>query len=278
MNRLTQQQTRRNVQSRDSWERFAAHREVVTNLLCQAARAAGDSLCVLGAGNCNDLDLNRLRQSFRRIDLVDLDAVAMRNGLIRQGLATADIALHGGIDVTGVADRLAGWTPSALANDAEVAACVAAIAQTPPPIADERFHVCASVCLLSQLVELVVHSLGEQHPRFIELMTCVRLQHLRHLLAMTASGGKVMLITDVVSSVTCPELLASPATAITAVVRQALSQRNFFTGVNPLILKSLFESDPVLAPDVRGVRLVEPWVWDFGPRVYAVCALEIDRR
>ena len=35
---------------------FASHRAKVTELVCAATRGGQGRLCVLGAGNCNDLD------------------------------------------------------------------------------------------------------------------------------------------------------------------------------------------------------------------------------
>src|SRR3954471_23074082 len=44
-----------------SWERFASHRSQVTELL---RAAGGDTLALLGAGNCNDVDLETLGRQF----------------------------------------------------------------------------------------------------------------------------------------------------------------------------------------------------------------------
>lgn len=60
-------------------------------------------------------------------------------------------------------------------------------------------------------------------------------------------------------------------------VGRAISERNFFSGMNPFVLKHLLETDEMLAPQVTDVRLSNPWVWDLGPRLYAVCALTAKR-
>ncbi|MFT5326875.1 MAG: hypothetical protein ACI8P0_004758, partial [Planctomycetaceae bacterium] len=73
------EQRRRNEESRDAWHRYARHRERVTELLlgtvsdtsleCDSTRTR--RLCLLGAGNCNDVDLKRLAETFDEIHLVD---------------------------------------------------------------------------------------------------------------------------------------------------------------------------------------------------------------
>ena len=58
---------------------------------------------------------------------------------------------------------------------------------------------------------------------------------------------------------------------------RAIAQRNFFTGVNPLVIERLLETDVDFAAQLTDVRLLAPWVWDLGPRLYAVCALTARR-
>jgi hypothetical protein len=61
-------QAKLNKSSAAAWEPFTSHREKVTALL--TGSAAGGRLCVLGAGNCNDLDLARLLLAYAEITLV----------------------------------------------------------------------------------------------------------------------------------------------------------------------------------------------------------------
>src|SRR5688572_31213165 len=64
---------------------------------------AGGSLCVLGAGKCDDLDLPRLADRFAAIHLVDIDGEAMERARDRQPARVRDaIVLHGDIDVSGL--------------------------------------------------------------------------------------------------------------------------------------------------------------------------------
>ena len=54
-------------------------------LLPDVSHPAG-RLCVLGAGNCNDLDLRRLSERFDEIHLIDLDPAALGEAVRRQGV------------------------------------------------------------------------------------------------------------------------------------------------------------------------------------------------
>jgi hypothetical protein len=277
MQRIEQLQSTRNVETRDGWSCFASHRQHVTDLLLGYAAAKGGTLCVLGAGNCNDLSLSRLLDTFTHIDLVDIDADAVRSGIVRQNVAPDKLTIRGGVDVTGVTHLMSDWTPEVPATDEQVDACTSSVVRPYSLLGAGTYSVAASVCLLSQLIESISLTLGEQHPRFLDLMTCVRREHLRRLIDLVVPGGTAVLITDVVSSLTVPELATSSAAELPIVVRRAISERNFFSGMNPFVLKQLLETDGLLAEQVTDVRLSNPWVWDLGPRLYAVCALTAKR-
>ena len=49
-----------NAETRDHWNAFTGHRAKVTGLLATEPSSGMSRLCVLGAGNCNDLDLAAL--------------------------------------------------------------------------------------------------------------------------------------------------------------------------------------------------------------------------
>jgi hypothetical protein len=276
MNPLTRLQLEHNRESAAGWEAFAAHREKVTDLLAGGSAPEPSRLCVLGAGNCNDLDLPALLRPHREVHLVDLDAEALARGVARQGLADSPaVHRHGGMDVTGVLDALAGWAPPAAISPADLAACALEPLRRVAPALPGPFDVVASTCLLSQLILAVVHAVGERHPRFLELLQAVRAGHLRLLANLIAPGGAGVLITDVVSSDTFPALGSVAEETFPGVLAQLIRERNFFHGVNPSVLVSLFRTDPVLAREVAGLEPLRPWRWDLGPRLYAVCALKL---
>lgn len=276
MNALAQAQIANNGATAANWAAFAPHRARVTALL--QARGAGSRLCVLGAGNCNDLDLASLSASHAQVHLVDLDAAALTSALERQNPPRREaLHLHAPLDVGGHVETLARWRPSrdiAAADVASLANRAAEVAaRLPGP-----FTLTASLCLLSQLIDGLGVSLGASHPRFAEAVKAVRLGHLRLMAALAAPGGEAMLIADVVSSITCPELAHAPEADLSDLLARALRTRNFFHGMNPAALAVDLASDPVLTAAFAPPRWIKPWIWDLGPRLYLVHAVSLTRR
>jgi hypothetical protein len=242
----------RNRASRDSWQLFAAHRHHVTQLIASAAagHSRASRLCVLGAGNSNDLDLNCLRQFFTRIELVDWDSAALLQGVTAQGLS-ADSA----IDVSGGRDLLL---------DGESALPEIACAD-----------VVASVCLLSQLLEQVAEQ--GQGAGYLARVQAVRKRHLQLLIELTCPGGCSLLVTDLVSSETAPELVSMAESDVIAFLPKLIAQQNFFTGLNPAVLLDVLQRDPDIRSLIERIEVVPPWLWRFGQRVYAVYAIRFRR-
>src|SRR5262245_2519766 len=80
-----------NRQTRDCWDAYSSHRAQTTDAVLAAGRklpnaatSACRSLCVLGAGNCNDVDLAALCSHFGSVTLVDADRDAVASGVQRQ--------------------------------------------------------------------------------------------------------------------------------------------------------------------------------------------------
>jgi hypothetical protein len=231
----------------------------------------------LGAGNCNDLDLPELTRSFDEVHLLDLDAEALEFGVSNQGLsADTRVHLHGNVDVTGVYEALQAWSQDQ--QSAALEACVSRAQTSPVPALNGPFDVVASVCLLTQITESIALTIGERHPRFPELMLAVRDRHLRLLAEMVGNGGHICLVTDVVSSLTYPPLPTVPEDRLAETLSQLIQQRNFFSGVNPFVLQRYFASHPDVCRHLERVEVLSPWLWNFGPRVYAVCAIRAQRK
>ena len=66
------------------FEDFRGHRQQLTALILQTAPAAPSGrLCVLGAGNAYDLELEALLAAFAEVHLVDIDAHALARARTR---------------------------------------------------------------------------------------------------------------------------------------------------------------------------------------------------
>lgn len=276
---LIHEQTRRNAESDSAWKLYAPHRERVTRLLVNARTNAGERLCLLGAGNLNDLDLVALSSVFREIVLVDVDAEALRRGLSRQGFAEdARFRVLAPTDVSGVFAKLAETENGQRVSDEVIDSCLQTLSELPDFSGHVRYDVVASVGLLTQLIDGVLRSVGESHPRAWEIVSAIRTQHLRLLLELTAQGGSAVLVTEVVSSDSCPALLSVIESDLPDLLRHEIAARNFFTGTNPAALQQLLRTDAGLAERLAGTQFTEPWLWPFVSRIYAVYGVTMRTR
>ena len=112
MDRLSQEQQRRNAESAMAWSLYSPHRERVTQMLLDARTPSVKRLCLLGAGNLNDFDLASLMSAFQELVLVDVDADSLQRGLAQQGFARDDrIQIVAPTDVTGIFTELSSMPP-----------------------------------------------------------------------------------------------------------------------------------------------------------------------
>ncbi len=270
-NKLRSHQAASNRSSQDQWEGFAGHRDRVSALLGAGGSGGSTRLCVLGAGNANDLDLPALLKAHREIHLVDLDSEALARGVERQGL-TDHPGLHcqGGIDVTAMFDNIATWTPGqpiepeALAALADWPSDRVGIALPGP------FDLVASTCLLTQLIHSVYQVIGENQSSFKVVVRALRVGHLRLLARLTAPGGAATLITDVVSSDIFPPLTAWPDAELAGLLPRLAVDRNHIQGVHPSALLAALRDDPVLKAQVSGLETFQPWRWKLHAREFLV--------
>ncbi len=271
---LFQEQARRNTEADATWELYTPHRERVTQLLLGARTSTGERLCLLGAGNLNDLDLAGLSTAFREIVLVDVDAAALQRGLTRQGFAEdARFRVVAPTDVCGAFAEFAEMANGQQVRDDAINHCLRTMAQLPDFGESVGFDVVASVGLLTQLIEGVVRSIGESHQRFWEVVSAIRTQHLRLMLDLTVPGGAAVLVTEVVSSDSCPALLSVDKCELLGLLKLEIAARNFFTGTNPATLQDLLRTEFTLADQLSSTRFAEPWLWQFLSRIYAVYGL-----
>ena len=275
---LIHEQQRRNWLADETWALYSAHRERVTRMLLEARTGSAERLCLLGAGNLNDFDFGALLAAFREIVLVDVDAAAVQRGLARQGL-TGDVRIQvaAPLDVSGAFAELT-VIESGQLDEAVIDRCLRMLAQTPDIGWQGRCDVVASVGLLTQLIDGVTRTIGESHPRIWDVVSALRTQHLRLMLELAAPGGAAVLVTEVVSSDSCPALMSVGEHELAELLRREISARNFFTGTNPAALQQLLRTEAVLAEQLADVRFSEPWLWQFLARTYAVYAVTMRKR
>ena len=258
------------------WEGFAEHRARMTML---ALQAPGQTLAVLGAGNCNDLDLPALAGRFRQIHLVDLDEEAVRRARDRQPAAVAaKLVLPAPLDLSGAFDRLAAFKNKP-ATTAEQTRLPAASAQKVLQALPGPFDVVMSACLLSQLMHSCYVALGLQHPQLHLVAAALAVAHLRSLAALLAPGGTGLIVTDTISSETYAlEELWSDRPPL-ALLEEIDRNDRTLTNTAPSFLRRILREDAEVAPLVSPPRLVDPWLWRFTDEMtFMVYALVFQRR
>jgi len=283
MNPTTASQQRHNEQTRDAWERFSPHRQHVTKLLagCVADPDSHQRLCVLGAGNCNDLDLTALLHVFAEITLVDLDRDAVVQGVERQrALATKPwpdgaIQIEAPCDITGIADSLAEIQPPLSMGIVDQLA-TQLTGGTHALAGRGTFDVVVSTGLLTQLF----HAVAERFPTLtqenLRLLIAIRQSHLATLLRLTSPSGTSLFITDIVSSLTAPDLPTLAAEQLPARLNKLLTEHNFFTGANPRAIMADLLAQPELKARPHQITEHAPWLWQVLPqRCYLVWAVGV---
>jgi hypothetical protein len=275
-------QAKANRSTRDHWNYFTSHRAEIQSLVLPdlfASPDAGKTLCVLGAGNCNDVDLKALSAGFREVTLVDIDGAALGDAVRRQGVDGAPgVRLRGGIDLTGIADLFPLWEQSPPDVSAVMGGARRAL-EAPGPDAGGPFDVVLSPCLLSQLVGYASDVLGRSHAARRELLLALRTRHLRTLVDLIAPGGTGVVVCDVASSTRHPELLHMRREKLGGYLDRLAYTDRGFDGLSPVSMRAALESDPLIAPLLAPVQQIAPWLWHLGPRrTFLVYGLRLRRR
>lgn len=234
-----------NRSTRENWNSFTRHRNRVTELLGGESRLQG-KVAILGAGNCNDLDLVQLASECGEVHLFDLDREAMEGALLRQGVSERpNIHLRDDLDLSGLSDseHAAGTDPAA------------------------DFDLVVSTCVVSQLLETVSRVLppGLHRDR---LMLQVRDAHVRLITGLTAPGGTGIVVTDMAEADSDPDSSAPPEPASS---REPARKGSHFLGLDPIGIRQALGA-------VRDLKESEPWTWQLDPvRRYLVQAVRFTK-
>lgn len=242
------------------WDTSESHRRAVTSLLLDSAPERQASLCLLGAGECNDVDLGDLAKAYQQIILVDLNREALNRALVRQGskpwrTATADLfGIRLLIDNPGRYERKH----------------VTSVAKALRRVGTGSFSTVASLCMLSQGI-LQLEAIGELDQ---VRLSQIRSVHIQLLLTLRERAGVAWLFTDVVSSETVEDLADYSNVALHQLVPVLARTRNHFHGLHPWTLRGALQ-ETCGRGDVSVSGPVGPWVWDMGVRQYMIVGFQL---
>jgi len=279
LDRERERQTRSNENSRGSQQRFAGHRERFTRaILERCTPQRGDRLCVLGAGNCNDLELSELGEQYAELHLVDLDEQALVHARDRQPRTLRErLVLHPNLDLSQLLGGLDGlraleWEPEQFLRHPERAA--ASIAAK----VGAHFQSVVSACVLSQLQLGLRTELSDAHPLLTAASYTLDLAHLHTLAALAAPGGRALLVSDVADERLAPLEQAEPDDDLLQLLAGLALRGELFTAVSPVLLSQLCMDDPVLSSALSLQPLRDVWLWRLTEqRSYLVYALLLER-
>jgi len=264
--RAQQAEQEGNRETRDLWERFRAHRQRVTAEILALAPARNDArggrLCLLGAGNANDLDLEALAARFDEVHLVDIDAGALAHATGRQSaVVRAKLRTHAPVDLSGLyqqLDRATRLPPS----DAMVSAGTAEVMRQLP----SEFDVVVSSCVVSQM-SWALGFLASPDEMVAPMLEQALLRiHLRTILGLIRPTGAALLVSDLTSSHFYPPLDdLAPGEDLRGLTLELAAALLAYTVCNPLLVRQILRSDDELAATCQLPMLGEPWLWT-GPK------------
>jgi len=255
---LGDEQARMNQSTRGQWDWYASHRRAIERLIVPEAR--GQRICVLGAGNCNDLDLNWLARAYAEVRLVDIDGPALERAVVRQGVAgSAAIRLHAPVDLTGIEGLTAGWKGRAV-SEAEVAEGTRLAKETAEAIGGGGFDVVLSPCVLSQLLVGVRDLVGKDHRGWPALKAAITARHVGRLVGQTRAGGRGVMAVDLTSTRVVPGLDRAGEGEVADLFRMCVREGKCFRGLEPAAVGKELRRRAAL----REMDVSAPWVWHLG--------------
>ena len=257
-----------------NWDLSKNHREILTSMIMASVNRNQGDVCLMGAGPCNDIELNPLIEHFNRVVLVDLDVASVERGMSRQGVLPDERQVQIlGVDLAGVKDQLDVYamypTPELMEQLNQIAK------HHTPNLETGKFSVVASVCMLSQLMFKVYQCLPERNEDFGRLMFNIRKRHIELMLDCLCPGGVGLLITDFISSESLPEILTTHH--LKQVVQKGIAEKNFFYGMNPQTIHQTFREDSV-SEQLESLEVTSPWRWPTTKRVYACLAFKFQKK
>jgi hypothetical protein len=262
-----------NASSRAQREAFTGHRAEVMALL----GTGKGRICIVGAGNGNDLDLPALLGAYREVHLIDIDSAALDFAAHSQGVANhPSLHVHGGIDVTGVPFSLCRiWSPCTSITPRYLQGLADWPADRLAGTLPGGFDVVASTCMISQLMETARHLLGDSHSSLKKVERAIRIGHLRLLARMAAPTGSAILITEVTSSEFVPWLANVSKHDLPSLLSDVGQNGGYYRCTHPSDLAATVHSDHVLRTRSRGVVTATPWKWKLFNLCFLVSAITI---
>lgn len=232
---------------------------------------SAERCCVLGAGNANDLDLERLLARFQELHLVDIDPAALARAKARVSEPQRErLFLHAPVDLSGIFAELERWARMEVTLR-ELIAAPAVGAKRIASALPGPFDVVASTCLLTQLQLSLLGVIGDQHRLFLPLRELLTLTHLRTLVELTKPAGRALLITDLCEGSVFPPGRPKDEADVAPLMQELLKQGHVIHSSHPALIRLPLADDPILKQELGEPTLSPPWIWQNGPDRRFLC-------
>ena len=249
-----------------NWSRYAAHRERLMSLIASTGAGEARDICIFGAGNCNDLDTERLANAFAGVHLVDVDPEALERGRESFPASKRDgVVLHSNIDLSGFVDRLDQWGDR-FPDDQELGRAALEAIQRILTLVGRRCDVVLSTCVLSQLPIPYRRTWVTSASNWKRLHDAITAVHLATLAASVRPGGHGVMAFDLFGSRRAPGLLGldgDDSDAIQSFVEEQVGAGAIQLDWDPAAILERLRSRS-LSTLVQSPRLTPPWLWNTG--------------
>lgn len=242
------------------WAMYSSYRQQIEKLITPASPCG--RICVLGAGNCNDLDLPWLTQMYSQSHLVDLDVGSLASAVERQKPSrAASICLWAPFDLSGIGDALRNWRQAPPSDD-QILKCIERIANctTQRPWEMERFDVVVSPCVLSQILISARQSIGATHRLYPSLRDALLADHLKMVYRSIKAGGRAVIVVDLASTEDFGSTAGIEEDQLPDLMRSLIARKKCFNALTPAALsQAAREHLKITAP-----TFTAPWLWHLG--------------
>jgi hypothetical protein len=263
---LLERERFRNSSTRTAFDGYAWHR---AQQMALVAGWGGERIAVLGAGNCNDLDLATLADAFQEIHLFDIDARALAGAFGRQSERVKRVCHLHERDLTGVASLIERWRrqpPEPLTAQIEGWAALARLLREAG-----EFDAVLSTCLLSQVAINLRDFFGLTSALNTALLAAIT-GHILLAKALTKPSGRLLVTSDCITD-QYPIREETSARGALDAIWYLTKQGAAFPGTSPALIADLLQDAQFSPPELK-----HAWLWDLNEQSYLVYAIETARR